>query len=286
MTASFFIDTHCHLDSPKFSASKAQIVDAAWKVGVRVILIPAIEQSNFSSVIETARKISGGTYALGIHPSYVEFSTPNDLVLLHKEVERAINDPRFIAIGEIGLDFFKCNGSLQEEIRKKQELFYFEQLKLAEKFKLPILLHARKSQDKVLKYIHRVQNLVGGIVHAFNGSHQQARDFVNHGFALGFGKMITNEKAVRIRNHVNTANLQDIVLETDSPDGFTSPIKQRIDKKLEYNTPKDLIQVATTIAKLRKCSLKEVAIKTTSNAKQVLPRLKKIIDAGFPKNSL
>src|SRR5690606_37390886 len=115
-----------------------------------------------------------------------------DLLALERAVEQALDDPRFVAIGEIGLDFFVPQ-LREEEARARQEHFYARQLALAQQHGLPVLLHVRRSQDTLLKYLRRHPD-VGGIAHAFNGSFQQAQQFVERGFALGLGGAMRSEE--------------------------------------------------------------------------------------------
>src|SRR5690606_38734769 len=176
----------CHLDASEFNDDRSAVIASAQQAQVGQIVIPAIGRSNFSTVRQLAHSFDGGYYALGIHPLFVGQAADEDLDILAQEVERALDDPRFVAIGEIGLDFFVKDIATGPP-RKRQEFFYQEQLKLARQHALPVLLHVRRSQDIILKYLRRFPE-VGGIAHAFNGSDQQADQFVDLGFALGIGR--------------------------------------------------------------------------------------------------
>ena len=154
------------------------------RAGVTAIVIPAVERANFGVVRDLARRTAGGAYALGIHPLYVERAGEGDLQALREAVQQALDDPRFVAIGEIGLDFFVPE--IAAGAARAPGTFYAAQLALAAEFGLPVLLHVRKSQDILLKHLRR-HGRIGGIAHAFNGSAQQAQAFVDLGFALGMG---------------------------------------------------------------------------------------------------
>jgi len=196
-----WIDSHCHLDAAEFGGDALEVAAAAQRAGVSAIVIPAVHPDNFEVVAALARERSDCFYALGIHPMYVPHAEESDLQLLRKAVAAALADPalhpRFVAIGEIGLDFF-IPELAASPLREKQEFFYAEQLKLARDFDLPVLLHVRRSQDIILKYLRRIQP-AGGIAHAFNGSEQQAQTFIDLGFKLGFGGAMTYTRALQIR---------------------------------------------------------------------------------------
>lgn len=262
------IDTHCHLDAAEFDVDRRQVAEAALAADIQRIVIPAVEKANFSTVRELAWSIHGGAYALGIHPLYVAQAHDADLASLRQAVEKAIDDPRFVAIGEIGLDFFVPEIS-SGELRDRQEYFYSAQLALAAEFDLPVLLHVRRSQDIVLKYLRRYTGVRSGIAHAFNGSAQQAQAFVNRGFALGLGGAMTYPRALQIRRHAVEIGLDHLVLETDAPDIAPAWLHD----PHRRNSPDQLRAIAQVLADLRGHSLEEVALATTQTAYRVLPRL-------------
>jgi TatD DNase family protein len=260
-----WIDTHCHLDASEFGAEADAVAQRAGEQGVRWIVIPAVARDNFKTVAELARRHANCVYALGIHPMYVEQADESDLDALRTVAQSALDDPRFVAIGEIGLDFF-VPGLNKSPLRKKQEHFYSEQLKLARDLDLPVLLHVRKSQDIILKYLRRIK-LRGGIAHAFNGSEQQAAAFIELGFKLGFGGAMTFPRALQIRRLASGLDPAAIVLETDAPD--ISPVWLHPDR----NSPEQLPRIGEHLAQLRGVPVEEAAQVTSRNALTVLPRL-------------
>ena len=171
-----------------------------------------------------------------------------------------------VAVGEIGLDFF-----VPDYDQARQEYFFSEQLKLAQEFDLPVLLHVRRAQDTVLKHLRRIK-VRGGIAHAFNGSRQQADEFIKLGFKLGFGGAMTHSRALRIRELAASLPLESIVLETDAPD-----IPPDFLARGRPNEPKYLPRIAETLAMLRGISLHEVATATTRNTAHVLPLVEKYL---------
>ncbi|VCU72274.1 putative deoxyribonuclease YjjV [Pigmentiphaga humi] len=270
------IDTHCHLDAGEFDDDRAQVWARARAAGVARVVIPAVARDNFAVVRGLAHEIDGGTYALGIHPLFVMQADDGDLARLREAVIAALPDPRFVAIGEIGLDFF-VESIASGAPRARQEHFYQAQLKLAAEFDLPVLLHVRRSQDVLLKYLRRI-DVPGGIAHAFNGSRQQADLFVQRGFALGLGGEMTYERSRNIRRLAEGMPLEALVLETDAPD-IPPAWLQRENRR---NAPFELPRMAQVLAQLRGLDEAGVAAATTANAMRVLPRLAGPSQAGNP----
>jgi TatD DNase family protein len=260
-----WIDTHCHLDAHEFGAeSAAQAAQAAGQ-GVGMIVIPAVEKANFGVVAQLAAGVDNACYALGIHPIYVPHAGDDDLAYLREQVGAAMADPRFVAIGEIGLDFF-IPMLTEPAMRDKQVYFFREQLKIARDFNLPVLTHVRRSQDVVLKHARQIRPN-GGIAHAFNGSFQQAQGFIDIGFKLGFGGAMTFTRALQIRRLAAELPLESIVLETDAPD--ISPAWVHPGR----NSPDQIPAIGAVLAELRGISTQDVAAATSANARAVLPRM-------------
>jgi TatD DNase family protein len=264
-----WIDTHCHLDAQEFGSEASSIAERASHRGVSWIVMPAVERGNFNAVAALANRQSNCAYALGIHPICVPDAREEDLTVLRAAVAGALNDPRFVAIGEIGLDFF-IPALTGDAMRAKQEYFYSEQIKIARDYGLPVLLHVRRSQDRVLKYLRRIAT-PGGIAHAFNGSFQQAQAFLELGFKLGFGGAMTFPRALQIRRLASELKLDAIVLETDAPD--ISPAWRHPNR----NSPEELPRIGESLASLRGMPADAIAQATTANARSALPRLDQLI---------
>ena len=254
-----FIDTHCHLDASEFEGAQSSVVIKAQAAGVGRIVVPSVSRTNLENVRELRKKYPNCAPAYGFHPMYVGDALPADLDVLREYLTQ--HQP--IAVGEIGLDFF-----IQHYDQARQEHFFIEQLKLAREFNLPVLLHIRRAQDTILKHLRQHQ-VCGGIAHAFNGSHQQADEFIKLGFKLGFGGAMTYSRATKLRELAATLPLESIVLETDSPD-----IPPDFLEKGLPNEPQYLPRIAQTLADLRGMSLAEVAKVTSENARHVFPGLK------------
>ncbi|MEN3811986.1 TatD family hydrolase [Chromobacterium piscinae] len=175
--------------------------------GVGQLLVPAVMAGTFDDVL-AMRERYGCWIAFGLHPIYLDRHLDEHLAQLDEYLAR--HAP--VAVGEIGLDFY-----LPELDPARQEMLLVEQLKLARKHGLPVVLHVRRSVDRVLKYL-REQKVECGIAHAFNGSAQQAQAFIRQGFKLGFGGAMTYSGSRRIRALAATLPLSSLVLETDAPD--------------------------------------------------------------------
>lgn len=264
------IDTHCHLDAVDFMADREVVIERAGREGVCAIVIPAVDRANFDAVQKLAHSFAGGYYALGIHPIAVPDAQDEDLEYLQQCLEAAMEDERFVGIGEIGLDYF-IPELKQPLMREKQEHYFDAQLQLAHQFKLPVIVHVRRSQDEVLKYLRRRPE-VTGIAHAFNGSFQQAKQFIERGFVLGFGGAMTFERALQIRRLATRLPLESLVLETDAPDIPPSWLGQPGGER-PRNEPCQVARIAREFAKLRGLSYEEAVAATGRNAYRALPRL-------------
>lgn len=266
------IDTHCHLDASEFDTDRGAVIDRAQGAGVAAVVIPSIERGNFTTVRELAHAFRGGAYALGIHPICVPHASVEDLDLLEKEIEASLTDPRFVGIGEIGLDFF-IPELKTPAMQARQEHFYTAQLDLAMRYGLPVILHVRRSQDILLKHL-RSRPRIGGIGHAFNGSFQQAQQFIDQGFVLGLGGAMTYSRALQIRRLATQLPLESLVLETDAPDIAPAWMDSHA-----RNQPAEVAGVARVLAQLREVPIESVITKTGANALQALPRLQGCVAA-------
>jgi TatD DNase family protein len=263
-----WIDTHCHLDAHEFGAESLDVARRAEVAGVSMIVIPAVERGNFGVVAQLAAAAPNASYALGIHPICVPQAQEQDLAALRAAIEAALSDPKFVAIGEIGLDFF-IPMLCEPAMREKQDHFFREQLRMARDFNLPVLMHVRRSQDQVLKHVRQIRP-AGGIAHAFNGSFQQAQIYIDLGFKLGFGGAMTFTRALQIRRLAAELPLAAIVLETDAPDispAWIHPAR---------NSPEQLPAIGEVLAQLRGLTQQQVRDATRANALAALPRLSPI----------
>ena len=265
-----WIDTHCHLDAAEFSADVAAVRARAADTEVVHCVLPAVEVANFSAVRELAHR-HGDSYALGIHPLCTGRARRDDLDRLDQALAEARGDPRLVAVGEIGLDYFVPGLDAAQ-----QELFYREQLALARRHGLPVILHVRRSADQLLKHLRTAG--VSGIAHAFNGSMQQAQEFVRLGLKLGFGGTVTYGRALQIRRLAAELPLAALVLETDAPDIppywlYRTAQQRAAGQPQARNEPAELPRIAQAVAALRGIGVDELARATMDNAIQALPKL-------------
>lgn len=267
-----WIDTHCHLDAAEFDADRDAVVARARAAGVTQIVIPAVDAHNLELVRDLAHR-HDFTYALGIHPLCVMRAGPADLDQVAEALQKYADDERLVAVGEIGLDFFV--EGLDPEV---QQHFYVEQLKLAKRAGLPVLLHVRRSADKLLAGLRRVDFPHGGIAHAFNGSEQQAQHFIDLGFKLGFGGTLTFDRSLQIRRIAASVPETALVMETDAPDIpphwlYKTAAEREAEPGQARNESAELPRIARSLAELRGWTLEQTAAVTSANARAALPRL-------------
>ena len=278
-----WIDSHAHLDAPEFAADRAQVHGQTRLAAVAHCFIPAVERANWEAVRALAHA-QGDSYGLGIHPLYVPQADPANLQALDAALSAYHADPRLVAVGEIGLDFFVPD-LCSPVMREKQEFFYRAQLELARKHDLPVVLHVRRSADRLLKYL-RVVGQGGyrwrGIAHAFNGSDAQAHHFVDLGFKLGFGGAVTFERALQLRSLAQSLPLQSLVLETDAPDIPPHWLYRTAAERAQgvnqcRNTPEQVPRIAQVLASLRVLELEQLRSAAWCNTLDALPKIAALV---------
>ena len=283
----FWIDTHCHLDSEEFRSDVLAAIEKSAINNVAHRVVPAVGVSNFEAVRLLAHA-NGDSYALGIHPLYVKAAQDDDLQRLDEQLADLHDDPRLVAVGEIGLDYFVPE-LCASPLRERQEYFYREQLKLARKYGLPVILHVRRSADRLLKHLRDItkgSHRWCGIAHAFNGSDVQAHAFIKLGFKLGFGGAVTFERALALRHLATTLPVEALVMETDSPDIPPHWLYKTAEQRLQgepqgRNEPGELPRIGAVVADLRGISADELAQATSRNAMVALPRLRILLRQKF-----
>ena len=278
-----WIDSHCHLDAPEFAVDAASMRARARSAGVVHCVIPAVARNNFDTVRSLAHA-QGDSYALGIHPLCVESADEDDLAALDAQLTLHAGDPRLVAVGEIGLDFF-VPALCQSPLRERQEFFYLEQLKLAHRHTLPVVLHVRRSADRVLRGLRAIRPAGAawhGIAHAFAGSAQQAKAFVDLGLKLGFGGALTFDRALQLRRLVSSLPLAALVLETDAPDIpphwlYRTAAQRERGAPQGRNEPGELPAIAAEVAVLRGLSPETLAAAVLENTCAALPKLRGLL---------
>jgi len=248
------IDTHCHLDFEVFDPDRGDVLARARRQGVAGIVVPGVVAKSWHALGDICATEPDLYPALGLHPAFLERHDERDLRVL----EALLDSRRPVAVGEIGLDY-----AVAELDRDRQGVLFESQLELARDAGLPVILHVRKAHDQVLAALKR-SGVRGGISHAFNGSLQQAEQYIDLGFKLGFGGMLTFERSHKLRALAGALPIEAIVLETDAPD-LTVAQHQG-----ERNSPEYLPYCLAALAEVREETVEELALQTTANARDVL----------------
>jgi len=249
------IDSHCHLDFEHFDHDREHILKQCQQLGITKLLIPGVQAASWEKLLHICGQSELLFPALGLHPLFMEQHKKSDLILLKALISL---HPTIVAIGEIGLDFYADHHDKQSQI----DLFC-QQLELAQLENLPVLLHIRKAHDQAIALLKKYP-VTGGIVHAFNGSFQQAEQYQKLGFYFGIGGAITHPQATRLRSLVTSLPLSSLVLETDSPD---MPLHTMTSDR---NSPENIPLILSTLSKLRQESTEEIAKITTQNCMTLL----------------
>ncbi len=275
------IDTHCHLDFTDFDDDRIAVMRACAQVGVQTIVIPATQYTTWQRTLDLvtthahSQTIDSDVEqaanapeqrvrlyaALGLHPAFNDAHKPQHL----RELTKLAEQHQPIAIGEIGLDFHSSMGL--SATQKDQQLWYFtKQLAIACALDKPVIVHNRKAHDECLKILQERtlgEKVKGGIIHAFNGSIQQAEHYINLGFYLGFGGMLTFSRSVKLQALVKAIPIDHIVLETDAPDMTVSAHRG------QRNSPAYLPAVLAAVAHYKGLDVEDVAKHTTANAQRL-----------------
>jgi len=214
-----------------------------------------VYQVNFQRVWDLACSDARIHAALGLHPIYLEQHRPEHLVQLREWLERLRGDPRLCAVGEFGLDYY-----VETLDKQRQQALFEAQLQMACDFDLPALLHVRRSHAQVIATLKRYKPARAGIIHAFAGSYEEAREYIKLGFRLGLGGAGTWPQALRLRKTLPRLPLESIVLETDSPD--MAPVMFAG----ERNSPEHLPEIAQALAEVIGIEAELLAEATSKNA--------------------
>lgn len=248
-----WIDSHSHLDAPEFDADRDAVLDRARAAGVTRQVVPAVDAAGWPALRKLAATESGVHPAYGLHPVYLARHRSEDLAALPDWIEAE----RPCAVGECGLDYFVPDLDPEAQAR-----IFARQLEIARDARLPVIVHARRAVDAVIAAVRRVGRL-GGVVHSYGGSEEQARQLWQLGFHLGIGGAATHDRASRLRALVARMPLDFLLLETDAPD--QPPAGHRG----ERNEPALLPGIAAVVAALRGIEVEALAAATTRNARRL-----------------
>ena len=247
------IDSHSHFDAAEFDADRAEAHARARAAGVAGQVVPAVDAAGWPKLRQVCRDHAELYPAYGLHPMYLQAHRPQHLADLRTWIERE----RPVAIGECGLDYF-----VEGLDADSQQRYFDGQLALAREFELPVIVHARRAVDAVIAAIRRVGGLTG-VVHSFSGSAEQAAQLHTLGFLLGIGGPVTYERANRLRKTVAAMPLEQLLLETDSPD------QPGAAHRGERNEPAYLGEVLEVVAGLRGMAADTLANATSANAQRL-----------------
>jgi TatD DNase family protein len=241
-----FVDTHCHFDFPPFTGDETQSIERAAQAGIHAMIVPAIEVDRFERVLDLARRHDALYAALGLHPIVIEHHLDEHLDVLDAALQTREN--KLVAMGEIGLDLYRDNPQFE-----RQQTILDAQLRLAKRHDLPVILHSRRTHDKLAMHLKRIDLPRKGVVHGFSGSLQQAQRFIELGYKIGVGGTITYPRASKTRDVMAQLPLSALLLETDAPDMPLNGFQGR------PNRPEQAARVFATLCELREEPETEIA---------------------------
>ncbi|WP_347904034.1 TatD family hydrolase [Pseudomonas purpurea] len=248
------IDSHTHLDFPEFDADRQTLLADCRAQGVRRMVVLGVYQRNWQRLWDLVQRDPDLHAAFGLHPVYLDEHRPADLTELGDWLTRLAGHRQLCAVGEIGLDYF-----LEALDRQRQQALFEAQLQLAADFALPALLHVRRSHAAVIAMLKRFKLKRGGIIHAFAGSQEEAREYIKLGFKLGLGGAATWPQALRLRKVIAQLPLASVVLETDSPDMAPAMFPG------QRNSPAHLPAICAALADIMAIPPEQLATASTAN---------------------
>ncbi|MCR4848781.1 MAG: TatD family hydrolase [Bacteroidales bacterium] len=248
-----FIDTHTHIYGPDFDADRPEVVQRALDAGVGMMLMPNVDASTIQPMLKTHEQFPECTRVMmGLQPEEVKGDYKQVLALMEKELERDI----YIGVGEIGLDFY------WDSTFEKEQLDAFEtQLEWAKQLHLPLSIHCRKAFNQMARILEKKQDgSLHGVMHCFTGTEEEAKVYLDLGFHLGLGGVITYKNCA-VKDYLCNIPLDRIVLETDAP--YLSPVPHRGQR----NEPAFMVDTAKKLAEYLNISIEQFAESTSNNAK-------------------
>jgi TatD DNase family protein len=252
------IDTHAHLDMTEFDKDRDQVINRAREAGVATIVTIGINLESCRQTIELTKQYPDIWAAVGIHPQDTNNIKQRDI----DELETLAKNPRVVAIGEIGLDFYRNYSPRQDQFNG-----FMSQLELSHKLGLPIIIHCRQAQEEMIPIL---QNWAGsfklldgrprGVIHCFSGDKETAKKYIEIGFYVSFGAYIGYSSSLKLRDTIKNIPLEKIVIETDCP--FLPPQKYRGQR----NEPVYSLITAGLLAEIKQLPIEDIAYQTTQNA--------------------
>lgn len=267
------IDTHTHLDGEEFDEDRAQVFANAQQAGVGAVFLPAIDLKTTNTVLQLCRQYPGYAFPMaGLHPEEVKEDWQSQLAEIKNVLDASMSQSgtdhkpssEFIAIGEVGLDYY-----WSRDFEKEQLLAFEEQVKWSVETRLPLMIHCRKGQNEMVHLLrHYEKELPGGVFHCFTGNQKEAVELLSFDkFVLGVGGVSTFKSSHLREDLPAVVPLSRLVLETDSP--YMAPVPYRGKR----NESAFVIEVLKTLAKSYNISEEELAEVTNSNVKRVFPKI-------------
>lgn len=253
------IDSHCHLDFPEFDADREAVIAHSQALGVEKMLVVGITRQHWPRLWDVINSHPNLYGALGLHPYFLHEHQDRDIQALAEQLQRYHLHPKLCAVGEIGLDFF-----LPDLDRQHQIHLFEQQVALAAEFNLPVIIHSRRANAQVTAILKRAQLPRAGIIHAFSGSYEEAMEYINLGFLLGFGGAATWPRATRLQSVLQRLPIDSIALETDSPDMPPHWLAG------QRNSPEQLPRICEHLAQIYGISAAALAAHTSDNVRRLL----------------
>lgn len=247
------IDSHVHTDDPRLLPDLSTVLGNARRQNVAAQVVPSISQQHWTRVKSLCAAHSDLFPCYGLHPCYYPEHTDAHL----QELPLWLGREPVVAVGECGLDYATAGAQ-----KAQQQQLFAAQLSMAREFNLPIVIHAVRAVEDVIRMI-RASGHNRGMVHSYNGSLQQAKRLIDLGFMLSFGGAVTHSRAKRIQSMVAELPLDALLIETDAPDQPPAQYRQ------QRNEPAYLVDVWHAISELRTESAEDIAHATTSNARRL-----------------
>lgn len=260
-----WFDSHCHFDFAVFDKEREAHWQLAYKHGLRGLIIPGITRLKGQDLAGFCHN-KPWFYAQGLHPYFLEQHQISDIDWLEQQL---ITDTNIIAVGEVGLD--KVLAKSEQQLAQQQQYFY-AQAELAQQYKKKMILHVRGMHDEACSYLRQKQFAEGGIVHAFSGSEQQAKAWLDLGFKLGIGGAMTHPRAQKLRRTIRALPIEAWLLETDSPDmkpAFWAS---------EHNSPVAIVLLAACLAALKEVELADLALAQQQSLLALWPSMQTVFE--------
>jgi TatD DNase family protein len=251
-----FVDTHCHLDDESFAGDIADVVAASTAAGVDRMIVVGFAPERWTSTIDLVARFPGVSCMLGVHPGHTDEWSPS----VESDLRQLADQARPVAIGEIGLDFYRGETNLVD-----QRNSFERQLGIALEAGLPAVIHMRSAESEVLDVLRATSPLPRLLFHSFDGSSALTGWILDHEAWVGVGGLATRGKAHQLRQQLARIPLERMVLETDAPYLVPAGFRHR------RNTPESIPVIAGHLARIKECPVLEIATATTRNAEHLFP---------------